>query len=67
MSRDTKGSKGSRARSFLVVPDKITHPRDEIQNAREQKEAGYKGGKKGTLWREETPMKNERKAEERGC
>lgn len=23
---------------FLVVPDKITHPRDGIQNAREQKE-----------------------------
>lgn len=49
---------------FLVVPDKITHPRDGIQKAQEQKEAGYEG-KKGTLWREEMPMKSERKTEER--
>lgn len=49
---------------FLVVPDKITHLKDEYKTRGEQKEAGYKG-KRGTLWREEMPMKSERKAEER--
>lgn len=49
---------------FLVVPDKITHLRDEYKTRGSKKKPATRE-KKETLWREEMPMKSERKAEER--